>query len=146
MAHFLMVAYYILADILPSLGVESKLLRPLSTMYLTYSDMNGYGHFLPAYFLLQYFWVAIVLLIVLTAYLVHVRGVETRLPQRLQMMRHRFTLPLRLWVFAACAGSLIMGATFYYNTRILNQVHSPSQNEQLKITYEKEYSRGKEHQ
>ncbi len=107
-----------------------------------YSDMNGYGHLLPAFWWTKLLWVGVALLLLLAATLLWVRGTDPT--GRLREARRRWgagstaTLALGLLV------SLGAGGYVFYNTNVLNEYQTPKQGEQEQVAYEKQYRRLKD--
>ncbi len=56
LGHFVMVLYFVVNIILPIAGLEHNLYRYGDDPGYTYSDMNGYGHFLPAWGWFNLYW------------------------------------------------------------------------------------------
>ena len=106
-----------------------------------YSAMNGYGHFLPAFWWTKLLWAGVALLLGLAATLLWVRGTDTT--GRLREARRRWgagsaaTLALGLLI------SLGAGAFIFHNTNVLNEYRSPKAGEKRQLAYEQQYRRYK---
>ncbi len=57
--HGIVIGVFVLQPILFNFGWENTLYLPGATPPYTYSDMNGYGHFVPALFWSITYWFAI---------------------------------------------------------------------------------------
>ncbi|WP_234795110.1 ABC transporter permease/M1 family aminopeptidase [Hymenobacter arizonensis] len=107
-----------------------------------YSAMNGYGHFLPAFWWTKLLFVGVALLLVLAATLLWVRGTDTT--GRLREASRRWgtgstaTLALGLLI------SLGAGSYIFYNTNVLNEYRSPKAGEKRQVAYEQQYRRYKD--
>jgi ABC-2 type transport system permease protein len=108
-----------------------------------YSDMNGYGHLLEARFWFQAYWGIFLIILMLLASALWVRGVSPTGKERLRLMRQRLTgKPAAL--LAVCLAAFVgIGAYIYWNTNIINTFNSPDQQLDLQARYEKEYSKYK---
>ena len=69
LGHFVMVVYYVLLLFASQLGLEHNLYQFGSVPAAVYSDMNGYGHFLPRVRSFQAYWGAASLLLLVLALL-----------------------------------------------------------------------------
>lgn len=138
-AHFLVVAFFVLNGQLPTLGLEDRLYRFASTPPVTYSDMNGYGHFLPAVRWFQLYWGAFALLLLVLAQLFWVRGAESGWRSRLAQLRLRWSLPLAVVTLNAALLFAGCGIYVYYNTHRLNTFRSGFAAEALQAEYERRY-------
>ncbi|WP_022824392.1 ABC transporter permease/M1 family aminopeptidase [Hymenobacter norwichensis] len=106
-----------------------------------YSAMNGYGHFLPAFWWTKLLWAGVALLLVLAATLLWVRGTDTT--GRLQEARRRWSTGSTATLVLGLLISLGTGAFIFYNTNVLNEYRSPKENEKRQVAYEKQYRRYK---
>ncbi len=139
LGHFAMVAYYIVEDFLPDMGIEHKLFAfPETTRYM-YSDMNGYGHLLGPHFLFKLYWVGFALLLALLSYLFWVRGTDTSFKMRFRKARKRFTGKTRVFAAAAFLLFIVMGGIIFYNTNVLNDFETRVEQQELRVYYEKTY-------
>ncbi|MBB4126340.1 ABC-type transport system involved in multi-copper enzyme maturation permease subunit [Xanthomonas translucens] len=109
-----------------------------------YSDMNGFGHFLPGQLWLQGYWGLFLLTSLLLAAALWPRGVGNGPRQRLRLARQRLrggagvATALSLLAFAA------VGGWIYWNTNIYNTFRSPDQELDLQARYEREYRKYKD--
>jgi ABC-type transport system involved in multi-copper enzyme maturation permease subunit len=139
LAYLVMVLHYILQFALNLLGVEERLARYGAEPSVQYSDMNQYGHFLPAIFWHRVYWYALAALLLAVGYLFVVRGRETPWRARLAAARARRT---PAWTVGATAALLVFlgaGTFIYYNVHILNRYQTAKDTERAQARYEKEY-------
>ena len=137
LGHFVMVLYYIANIFRSQLGFTHRLFAYGGASSAPYSDMNGYGHFLPAFWWTKLYWIGCAILFVLIANLLWVRGTDTT---------GRLTEARRRWSSGSTAAALLglviavgAGGFVYYNTNILNQYRTPKEQEKLQVQYEKQY-------
>ena len=139
LGHFVMIVYYIAVSFSGGLGFEHNLYKYGSIPSVTYSDMNGFGHFLPRFFAFQAYWSAAALLLSIVAYLLWTRGTVSGWRERMVMARSRF----RGGVVAVSGLSLLafggLGGFIFYNTNVLNHYQSSSAVEKRQVNYEKKY-------
>ncbi len=141
MGHFVMVLYFLASAFMGQLGLEHHLYRYTSTPGYTYSDMNGFGHFLGPVFWFNAYWAAFAVLLALLAYLYWVRGLAVERSWRRQLARERFRKQ-QLWTaIGTLAVFAALGGFIFYNTNILNTYRTRKQGENLRVRYEREYSK-----
>ncbi len=103
----------------------------------TYSDMNGYGHFLKPYLFIKSYWFLFGLLLLIIGSLVNVRGTETNLLKRIIASKYRLSKPLFKFAGIVCFVFLAIGSFIFYNTNILNTYWSHSKATTFRVDYEK---------
>jgi len=139
--HALMIVYYALLLFAGPLGLEHNLYKFGSVPGATYSDINGYGHFMLRLRLFQGYWGAASVLLLVATYLLWMRGTESGWRERWRQARARATpatLGVAALAFAAFAG---LGGLIYYNTNVLNIYESTTQAQQNQVDYERTYKR-----
>ena len=137
-----MILFYVVVYIAPdALGLHHVLLKYDGTVPYTYSDMNGYGHFVaPLFWLNLYYMMGALLLAVLTN-LLWVRGAETSARQRGRLFGQRFGTGARLALGGAVVAILVVGGYVYYNTNVENQYFAPKGLEARAARTERQYKR-----
>ena len=101
----------------------------------TYSDMNGYGPFVPNLVLSAVYWSGIALVFIVLAYLFWVRGTGQRFAARLQMARTRWQPPAIGMTLLGFGIAGAAGGTIFYNTNIRNAYEPPKVVRQLQASY-----------
>ncbi|MGI4873680.1 MAG: M1 family aminopeptidase [Janthinobacterium lividum] len=137
-----MVVYYVGNIFRGQLGFTHRLFGYGGASGLPHSDMNGYAHFMPAFWWTKLYWVGWAILLVLLANLLWVRGTDTG--GRWAEARRRWG---RSSTLAAAVGGLVAvgtGAFIFYNTNVLNQYLTPKAQEKLQAQYERQYHRFKD--
>ncbi len=74
LGHFVVLLLFLVVSRMPDFGFEDRLYRFASRPDIVYSDLNGYGHFLPAVFWFRAYWGAFAVLLLVLAYAAWVRG------------------------------------------------------------------------
>ncbi|QSQ25704.1 hypothetical protein JY651_12555 [Pyxidicoccus parkwayensis] len=139
LAYLVMVLYFATQAALGLLGVEDNLVRYASEPAVRYSDMNRYANVVPAIFWHRLYWYGLAALLVLTGYLLAVRGREARWRERWAAAKARRTPG---WMLAAAVSVLVFlgaGAFIFYNTHILNPYVTAKDTQRETARYEKEY-------
>jgi len=103
----------------------------------TYSDMNGYGHFLKPYLIIKSYWFLFGIILLIVASVISVRGTETNLIKRLKESKHRISKPILKLGIATVASFMLLGSYIYYNTNVLNKYWSNSETISYRVDYEK---------
>ena len=138
LGHAIVVAVFLAQIVLFRFGLENTLLLPGQVPSYTYSDMNGYGHFVPAIFWSLVYWTAIFAILGVLSIALARRGAENSLNDRIHNLRQRLPglLPVAA-VFALIAiGS---GAWYYYNAHVLNEFLTTKQQREIQAGYERNF-------
>lgn len=138
---FVLLAYYIFTMFQDNLGIEQPIFRYGSDPGYSYSDMNGYGHFVLPYLLYKLYWAGLALVLGLTAHLLWPRGMETSLRWRLKYFRMRAS---NMNVSAIAASFVVFGTglwTIRENSDVLDKYKPAKESEVLRADYEKKYKR-----
>lgn len=118
--HLIIIAYWVLIQVLSTLGFDHRLYQIARPPVYTYSDLNGWGPYLPRVLVLVGYNLAFALLLATVGYLVLVRGTAPGWPARRLEAGRRWRGGARL-VAAGCVVVMFgLGAIFYYNANVLN--------------------------
>ena len=141
LSHFIVVAFFLLTYNGSQVGLEHTLWRFGADPGMTYSAMNGYGHFTSGFFWHKLLWGAVALLMAAGARLAWVRGEDTAAAARLRDVRRRLTPAVKVTFGAAGAVALGAGAYIYVSTTVWNVFRSSSEQADHQAEYEKTYER-----
>ena len=137
--HFVMIVCYGLIAFGSQLGFEHHLVKFADVPGAPYSDMNGFGHFMPRVRWFQAYWGAASVLLLVAAYLMWTRGTVSSGRERLALARARLSAPV-LGVSAAAALAFVaIGGFIFYNTNVLNEYVSSQTRQQRQVDYERLY-------
>ncbi len=141
LGHFIVGVFFLITARLPSLGFENRLYLYDSAPPLVYSDMNGYGHFLPAVMWFRLYWFCLAVLMLLVSYALWVRGRDTG--WRLRWQAARGMMHRREWALAGAAALCFVGtgAWIYYNTHVVNPYVTRREHLRRQADYERHYKR-----
>ena len=138
-AYFAFVAFIILNEFIWSvLELNSNMLEFAATPSATYSDMNGFGPFIPGLFWFNMYWTLFCLILCVVIYGFYIRGKETDFKFRRKFALQRLKsqkgiLALFLLAFILC------GSFVYYNTEVMNTYLNPKERENRQKEYELTY-------
>ncbi|HUL94757.1 MAG TPA: M1 family aminopeptidase [Usitatibacter sp.] len=139
LGHFLVVLYYIVVSTAAGFGFDHNLYLYGSVPTVIYSDMNRYGHFLPAVRWFQAYWGAWAILLLAAARVLWVRGVDTQWRVRLRGAVSRASHLSTAVAAIAVVAIFALGAFIFYNTNVLNPYRTQFAQQELQAQYEKSY-------
>jgi hypothetical protein len=138
--HGIVIGVFVLQTVLSSWGWENSLLIPGNVPTYTYSDMNGYGHFVPSILWASTYWIAIFALLGVISMAYARRGAEDSLRARGRLARAR--LPALATAMTACALVAVgAGAWYYYNAHVLNEYTTAADRRHQLADYEKQFKK-----
>ncbi len=138
--HGIAIGVFVLVPILFNFGWENTLYLFGNTPPYTYSDMNGYGHFVPALFWSITYWLAISAILGVISIAFTRRGADDAWPARRRLAAARLPqlVPaLAIFVFIA-VGS---GVWYYYNAHVLNEYLNAKQRRAIQANYERSFKK-----
>ncbi len=138
--HGIVLGVFVLQPILFSFGLENTLLLPGAAPAFIYSDMNGYGHFVPALFWAITYWTAIFALLGVVSIAYTRRGAEDSLQARTRTARERAP---RLIPAAALFALIAVGAGswYFYNAHVLNEYLTAKDRRDIQAGYERDFKK-----
>ena len=138
--HGIAIGAFLIPTILERVGFSDKLYLFDDTVTPTYSDMNGYGHFVQPVLWSTLYWLSWAVFLGVIASLLARRGAETGLRTRLRAAKQSLPAYAILLIVPVLAiiGS---GAWYYYNTQVLNEFRTDKDNRKLQADYEKLYKK-----
>ena len=140
-AYFAFVAFIILNEFIWSvLELNSNMLSYSATPSVTYSDMNGFGPFIPGLVWFNMYWTLFCLLLCVFIYSFYVRGKESDFSIRRKYAMQRLKSKSGYLAIFGIA-FLVCGGFVFYNTEILNTYLSPKEQENRQKEYELTYKK-----
>jgi ABC-2 type transport system permease protein len=136
--HAILIGIFVLMPILFSFGWENTLYLIGQVPAYTYSDMNGYGHFVPALFWSITYWLAITAVLGVISIAFARRGAEDSLRARVRQALSRAPrlAPIGLLFVLIAAGS---GGWYYYNAHVLNEYLDSQARRDMQADYERKF-------
>jgi ABC-2 type transport system permease protein len=138
--HGIVIGVFLIEQILDARGVTDHLFTYDDIPVYTYSDMNGYGHFVQPILWSTVYWLGWGLFLGLLASLLARRGAETGLRSRLRGARQSlpaYAAPLIVAMLITAA----TGGWYYYNTHVINPFLTDNDTRKLQAEYEKLYKK-----
>ncbi|MGE0442850.1 MAG: ABC transporter permease/M1 family aminopeptidase [Gemmatimonadales bacterium] len=137
--HVVMIVFWIGRVALSAMGFDHQLIAYADTPPFTYSDMNGFGPFVPNLVISAIYWTGMSILAGVVAYLFWIRGSETRWRARLAAARLRWRGAVRPVAALGAAVTLGAGGTIFYNTNVLNEYHTSKAIRHQRADYERRF-------
>jgi ABC-2 type transport system permease protein len=141
LGHFVMVLYYLSTIALTQIGFEHHLYDFGGGPQVTYSDMNGFGHFLMPALWFKTYWTLLSIALVAVIHLFWVRGTEAGWRARVREARARLTAPVGAALVVSLLGFAGVGGFIFWNTNVLNRYLTSTDEEKLQVAYEKQYNK-----
>ncbi|MEO9965324.1 MAG: M1 family aminopeptidase [Reichenbachiella sp.] len=138
LGHAMIILFFITTGILSSLGLEHSMFQFGSADLGTYSDMNGYGHYITSFSWLDLYWFGFACLLMAAAIFFAVRGSESLLSTRFKIGRLRLTKPVVTFILGSFMIFGLSGCYIYYNTNILNEYSTSDEQDEQQAAYEKQ--------
>ncbi len=137
--HVVMILFWIGRSAMSALGVEHQLFGYANTPAFRYSDMNGFGPFVPSLALSATYWTGVATLLGVVALLFWVRGSEARWGLRRRAAGLRWSRSVLAVTVAGAVLALGGGGAIYYNTNVLNTYQNSKARRVQQARYEKTY-------
>ena len=131
------IAFFVLVEFFPQLGLEHPLFQFGSGPLWTYSDMNVYGHFFSSFSWLKVYWFAFVLFLFAIGVIFSSRGSEDVINMRWKAGKLRLSRSLVTMIICAVAVFVSSGFFIFYNTNVINEYTNKDEREALQVDYEK---------
>jgi ABC-2 type transport system permease protein len=137
LGHGIVILLFVLTPILSSFGWENTLYLVGNTTSVTYSDMNGYGHFVQALIWSTAYWLGFMCVLGVLSIALARRGAEESWASRFRLAGQRLPrlAPAGVLFLLVTIGS---GAWFYYNAHVLNVYINAKDGRRIQAQYERE--------
>ncbi len=137
LGHALMIIFFITMGVLDTLGWEHSLFQFGSASLGTFSEMNGYGHFVESFSWFDLYWFAFVVFLFAISVIFAVRGSEAAMKWRWHVGKLRMTRPILIFGISAFMVFGLSGCYIYYNTNVLNTYRNTDETNAISADYEK---------
>lgn len=143
LGYFIVALFYFWNTVFAPLVLKHNLLVFSSNPAVVYSDMNGFGHSVWPYFVFKLYWGAFCLGLAGLSSLLWARGTERSL--KLRVAEALTSVNKKSWGLVAVSFVVfvICGGFIYYNTNVLNDYKSNTEQEKEQVAYEKAYRKYK---
>jgi hypothetical protein len=140
-AHTIIVGVFILTGILFNYGFQNPLYQIWSLPSYTYSDMNGFGHFVKPILWFSLYWAALAAVLAMIAIVLTRRSEDLSWRARLQLAKQNFCFPINALTALFLLGFVTIGGYIYYNTHVVNKYRDREIGLVRRARYEKEYKK-----
>ena len=139
-AHGVVIALFIGNIVLLNFGWESTLYLFGNVPPYTYSDMNGYGHFVPALFWSITYWLSVASILAVASITLALRGSDDGWAARLKLAKQRAPrlIPAAVLFLLIAMGS---GSWYFYNTHVLNEYLNAKARRDIQAQYERDFKK-----
>jgi hypothetical protein len=139
-AHAVVLGVFVLNIVLFAFGWEDTLYLFANTPPYVYSDMNGYGHFVPAIFWSIVYWLSIAALLGVISIAFALRGSDDSWKARLRLARERAPslIPAGAVLVLIAIGS---GGWYFYNSHVLNEYLNAKARRGIQAEYERSFKK-----
>ena len=138
--HGIVIGVFVIIPILFRYGYENTLYLPGQTPPYTYSDMNGYGHFVAALTWSIVYWFAIMAVLGVISIAYARRGAEDSWAARTKVAAQRLPRLVPALVFFLIIG-IASGSWYYVNAHVWNEFLSAKQRRDIQADYERNYKK-----
>lgn len=138
LGHGIMIGLFVLMPILFNFGWENTLYLIGQVPAYTYSDMNGYGHFVPALFWANIYWLSIAAFCAVASIAYARRGPDVSFRARTRLARANAPrlVPAGALFLLLALGS---GVWYYYNAHVLNEYRNARIRRDIQADYERRF-------
>ncbi|QJD99346.1 hypothetical protein HH212_04280 [Massilia forsythiae] len=140
-AYFLLALYYVASITLAGFGLDHPLLLYGALPDVTYSAMNGFGHYLALQRALLAYWGGAALMLCAVALVLWPRGAGDAWPARLRQARRRLRPGVLAWFGGGALLFSASGALLWYNLDHLGAWQGAWRKDALRAGYEQHYRR-----
>ncbi len=137
-AYIIVVTFFIAVFALGLLGYDHDLYSFGGHNLGTYSQMNGFGHFLAPFIWIKAYWFVFCAFVMLITTLFLVRGTETNFRIRLKQAKQRITPSVVKTGLVIMVLFIGLGSFIFYNTNVLNVRWSDEKQTEFRVGYERE--------
>jgi ABC-type transport system involved in multi-copper enzyme maturation permease subunit len=138
--HAVVIGWFVLTQVAVQLGFADRLIRLVNPAPFEYSDMNGFGPFLPRLGVLAGFQLAVAVVLLAVAAMFWQRGTADEWRSRRRTAAARLRTPaVRGALALGLAGAVGFGGFYEYNTRVLNLAGSVKSAEAKQAAFERRY-------
>ncbi|MDR9419560.1 ABC transporter permease/M1 family aminopeptidase [Gracilimonas sp.] len=131
-------------NFLGSVGIEQDIFKFNQGPGTSYSDMNGYGSSLPAYFVYKIYWLMLGIVLFVLSITLFRRGMPEGIKERFQNAKQAFSPTLKGIFSLSLIIFLSLGSWVYYTQNIKHERLSSKEQELRAANWEKNYGKYKD--
>jgi ABC-2 type transport system permease protein len=142
--YLLMIMLMVAQVVMGLMHFDHNLYNFASLPNITYSDMNGYGHFLTGWSWYALYWTLFTVALLIAAQAFWVRGLSYDMRARTRLAARRLKSRSGLALAMCMAAFACTGAWIFYNTNVLNKYEASNVAMDKQARYETLYRRYKD--
>lgn len=131
--------FFTLIDYLSYLGLEHILWQMFYIPGVTYSDMNGFGSFLPKYFTFIIYWLSFATILFIIGIRLYRSGASEGFKEKFRKLYQGWSLGQQISLGIMLVIFIGSGSYIYHNTNVLNTYRTKKEQRELSANFEKEY-------
>lgn len=139
LGHAVFIGLFITLMVISRYGFENTLYQFGEYPPYTYSDMNGYGHFVKPVFWFLAYWTMFAGILAVVATIFTRRGTDLAWRSRLKQAMGQLRLPLKVAAALFVAGLVAVGVYIFHNTHRLNRYEDSKTTRVKQALYERKY-------
>lgn len=136
MGHAVMMLVFLLRMVAPALGLDHLLMTYGVTPAFRYSDLNGFGPYVPQLALTALYWTGVAILLLVAAHLIWVRGTDASWTRRFALARERWGRQVGTVTLAGALLAIGTGGAVYRQTNLRNTDRSAAYRQATQVQYE----------
>ncbi len=137
---YLVMILYLISDVIfLAFHMEHNLYIFGGSPSATWSDMNGFGHFVEPKAWFFAYWTLVTVVLVTIAIVYWRRGTEEPFRKRTIEAKRRWRGLVKFATLGSIAGAAALGAFIFYNTNVLNEYMTGDEGKDRSADYEKQY-------
>ena len=131
--------FFTLIDYLPYMGLEHPLWHMFDLPSVIYSDMNGFGSFLPKYFTFVIYWLSFALILFIVGIRLYRTGTNQGIKARWKSLYQGWSLTEHVSLGILLIFFIASGSYIFHNTNILNTYRTQKEQREMSVNFEQEY-------
>jgi len=131
--------FFTLIDYLSYLGLEHTLWQIFNIPHVIYSDMNGFGSFMPKYFTFIIYNLSLASILFILGIRVYRTGLDQGFKEKWKKLYHGWSIGEQVSLGLMLIFFIGSGGYIFYNTNILNTYRTNKEQRELSVKFEKDY-------
>lgn len=129
--------FFIVMIALQAMGYDHVVFNFGGSGLESFSEMNGYGHFLTPYLWTKSYWMLFGVLLLVIGALISKRGIDTKLKYRVARSWSKLSRKSKVFSSIVFLFFALNGFYIYYQANVLNEVWSQEDQQSYRANYEK---------
>ncbi len=137
--HLIIIVYFVGLSVMSNLGFDHRLYQVGIPSSFTYSDMNGWGPYVPRIVTQQAYYIAVSMLLCVAGGMLLVRGSDATWRERRRQSGARWAQGGFVATAVLATIALAFGGVFYWNANMLNDYSEVRKSEKAVAAWEREW-------